>query len=380
MGLGLLCSELEDRGITGLTIILCGRTKATVKSNMGDVLTEQFGDNFRYTTSKKLDGKTKDAVLFSQNIHIKGFDDGKAEELFRGISNVFCVLHDECTLCNPADLKYLMGRLRGEWDKYDFPEGICPGFYVGSCNPEGPTNHIKKLIDSPKYNSLKWNMNNACWNGAEEYYAGLMEDYRDNPLMYKRYLLGLWVSAEGQIFASFDPDRHILNSQEYSVDFAGFDRVVIGIDVGSNHPTSIVVGGVDGDTYVILETYRYQRTPLSDIAIRVAEIMDRIRTSGAYVDAIYVDPAAASMRDELRKLKITALNAMNEHLEGIRCVDTKFARNELFIMDCCVELIDEIGNYVWKESSNGKDEIRKIDDDCCDGMRYLVFTDSQTHK
>ena len=380
MGLGLLCSNLEDLCITGLTIILCGRTKTTVKSNMGDVLAEQFGEDFKYTTSKKLDGKTKDAVLFSQNIHIKGFDDGKAEELFRGISNVFCVLHDECTLCNPDDLKYLLGRLRGEWDKYNFPEGICPGFYVGSCNPEGPTNHIKKLIDSPKYNSLKWNMHNACWNGADEYYAGLMEDYKDNPLMYKRYLLGLWVSAEGQIYASFDPDKHILSSNDYSVDFKGFDRIIMGVDVGSNHPTAIVVCGVDSGTYVVLETYRYQRTPLSDIALNIAKIFDRVRSSGAVIDAVYVDPAAASMRDELLKNGINSLNARNEHIEGIRCIDTLYARDRLYIMDTCTELIDEIGSYVWKESKSGKDEINKINDDCCDAKRYCIYSDVKRHE
>ena len=337
VGLGLLCQSLQEIDITGLNVVLCGKTQITVRQNICNVLADRFGEDFKYDSSKK-DGKTKAATLFGQNIYIIGFDDGKAEERFRGLTNVFCVLHDECTLCTPEQFNFMLGRIRGEWTEYNFPEGIVPGFYVGACNPDHPRHHIKQKIDSGKYGVLKWNMNNACWDGAEEYYDGLKFDYRDNSLMFRRYLLGLWVSAEGQIYASFDPDKHILNSDEYSVDYTGFDRVGIGIDVGSNHPTAIVVCGVDGDTYVVLETYKFQRTPLSDIAVKVAEIIDRINAAGKDVDAVYVDPAAASMRDELSKIGIVALNAMNSHIEGIRCVDTKFARDELFIMDTCEEL------------------------------------------
>ena len=379
IGLGLLCKNLQEHDITGLNIVLCGKTQQTVKQNVCNVLADNFGEDFKYDSSKK-DGKTKTATLFGQYIYIIGFSDSKAEERFRGLTNVFCILHDECTLCTKEQFNFMMGRLRGEWVDYKFPEGIVPGFYVGACNPDNPHHHIKEKIDSGKYNSLKWNMNNACWVGADEYYEGLKYDYRDNSLMFRRYLLGLWVSAEGQIFASFDPDKHILKSEEYSVDYSGFDRIIIGVDVGSNHPTGIVVAGVDGDTYVILETYKYTRTPLSDIALKIAEIYDRVNASGTKVDNLFIDPSAASMKDELRKIGINSMNAANEHIEGIRCVDTKFARDEIYIMDSCPELIDEIGSYIWKETSSGKDEINKINDDCCDAMRYLIVTDIQLHK
>lgn len=378
VGLGCLCRMLQSIQIIGLSIVLCGRTQQTVKTNICNTLSKLFGEDFKYDSSRK-DGITKTATLFGQYIYIIGFNDSKAEERFRGLTDIFCVLHDECTLCSKDQFSYMLGRIRGDWSGYNFPDGIIPGFYVGTCNPDSPTHFIKQFIDSGDYDSLLWTMNNACWDGAKDYYDGLINDYKSNPLMYRRYLLGEWVSAEGQIYASFDPDKHVLSSSDYNVVFNGFDRLIIGLDVGSNHPTAIVLCGVNDETYVVLETYKYRRTPLSDIAIEVAKIYDRVRASGSKVSSLFIDPAGASMKDELHKIGIDTINAMNSHIEGIRCIDSKFARDEIYIMDTCEELIGEIGSYVWKENST-KDEINKVNDDCCDALRYAIYTDSQMHK
>lgn len=72
----------------------------------------------------------------------------------------------------------MLGRIRGDWSGYNFPDGIVPGFYVGTCNPDSPTHFIKQFIDSGDYASLLWTMDNACWDGAKDYYDGLINDYK----------------------------------------------------------------------------------------------------------------------------------------------------------------------------------------------------------
>ena len=113
---GLYCYEFMEQVIIGLSFVLLGKTQQAVKKNMCNVLSNLFGENFKYDSSKK-DGKIKDAVLFGQYIYIIGLNDASSESKFRGISDIMGILHDEAVLCTQDQFNYIIGRLRGQNDK-----------------------------------------------------------------------------------------------------------------------------------------------------------------------------------------------------------------------------------------------------------------------
>lgn len=379
MGFGLLCKKLKDYGLTGLTFILCGKTQQTVKKNVCNTLTKIFGDNFKYDSSRK-DGIMKDAVLFGQYIVILGFNDTGSEQKWRGLSDVFGVYHDECTLCTEEQFNFMLGRIRGDWSNLDVPDGVVPGFYVGSCNPDHPNHHIKKKIDENKeYKSMQWTMENACWNGAEEYYKGLKYEYRNNELFYKRFLLGIWLGSEGQVYTMFNPRVHILEVEDINIDYKSMKRNIISIDYGSDHPTAILLISLNyNGIYIVSKEWKLRGVAPSDIADRVNFILDFLEQEGSYCSGVYIDPSAKALKDEFVKAGIVYKNALNKHEDGIGTIKSFLSLNKLFITSNCENLIAEMYSYHYKESNSetGKDDVEKIGDDFVDSLRYGVYTDS----
>lgn len=245
VALGLLCLELFKNKVKGLDIVLLGKTQQTVKKNQCNVLSSCFGTNFKYD-SGRTDGKVKDAVLFGQYIHIIGLNDKSSESKFRGISNIFCIVHDEAIFCTKEQFNAVQSRLRAEFK----PEvqqvfdklGLVVPFYIASTNPDSPNHFLKKLIDDDFFNkSVVWTMEDAKWNGSKEYYDNLKTLYKEGTLDYQRYLLSLWVAAEGAIFTYFiaNHNKFIIDKLEKRVGFA-----TAGLDFGGNKSgTSLVITG-----------------------------------------------------------------------------------------------------------------------------------------
>ena len=389
VGLGILCKLLNyDCNLTGLTFVVAGKTKTTVEGTVGSELKNIFGDDY-IPTQSSLDGKRKDAILFGQNIIYIGNNNINSEANWRGISNIVGILCDEVTLITQDQYLYMLGRLRGEFKEIKeaiskLPDGhilksLCLGFFVGTCNPDDPTHFIKKMIDSGKCAYTNWTMDDACWDGAEEMYSRLKAQYEPGSLHYRRYLMGEWTGAEGMVFSSFDKEKNILKSEDTEVVYRDFDRVVLGVDYGSNHPTAIVLVGVSGCQYVVLKNYKLQREAPSEIIYKIKQIYDMVSREGTKIKHLFIDPSAVALKDELHKNRMTYDNAKNEHSGGIGCINSKFYTGDLFIMDSCEELISEIYGYIYKDTQSGNDEVVKVHDDLCDSMRYAVYSDARIY-
>lgn len=389
--LGIICKLLkEDCGLTGLTFVVAGRTQKVVMGTIGGELANLFGDDYVISKSIK-DGKRKDAILFGQNIIYIGNSTVNSEASWRGISNIVGILCDEITLISEDQYRFMLGRLRGNFEDIKkaidkLPAGhilrsLQLGFLVGSCNPDNPKHWTKTLIDSGNCQFLNWTMNDACWSGADAYYDKLMKQYPPGSLHYRRYLLGEWTGAEGMVFSSFDKLNNILSLSEYDIDYSAFDRMVLGVDYGSNHPTAIVLVGVDDstNTYIVVDEWKLKGTAPSEIVFRIKRIIDDVDSQGGEIKHIFIDPSAVAIKDELTKNRISYIHANNRHLDGIGCINSKLYNKQLYIMDNCEGLINEIYGYVYKDNNTGKDEVVKVDDDLCDAMRYAVYTDNSMY-
>jgi hypothetical protein len=403
---GIYCMRLQELGTVGLTFILAGKTQQSVKRNMCNVLNGLFGNDFEYHKGNK-DGLDRDAILFGQNIYIIGFNDSSSREKFQGLSDIMGILHDECTLCKQEQFDYAIGRLRGvinsdssvdEDDedaeyididdnneilgekKIALPEGTTTMWYVGSCNPDAPNHFIKRYIDDNILKNVRWYCEDAIWSGAKAMYDRLRKLYRNNVAFLSRYVNGEWTSSDRMVYPMFNPKQHIIHYEcDERTNYESMKRNFIAVDYGSDHPTAILLISLTySDEYVVNKEKKLERTAVSDIVIEIGKFIDYLASMHCGYHTVYVDPAAATLKDEMRKNGIKYQDALNRHDAGIDCIRNRLSLNSLFIVDECENLLDEMYSYSFKENNenSGKDEVIKIKDDFCDAMRYGVYTDS----
>ena len=372
---GLYCYNLQRLGITGLTFVLLGKTQQSVKKNICNVLSKLFGNDFKYDMSTK-SGIIKDAVLFGQNIYIIGLSDASAETKFRGISNIMGIIHDEAVLCTQEQFDFVMGRLRGEYND-KIPGEYIQQWYVGSTNPDTPNHFLLQYCEAGLLSMKKWYIRDACWDGADEYYARLKLLYKNNPAFYSRYLEGKWTSADRMVYCMFQPKQHIMESEDLFLHYNQFKRNFISVDYGSDHPTAILLISLNYQgVYIVSREWKLRNTAPSDIVSQVSKVIDFIEAENSYCSAVYVDPSAKALKDELTKRGIEYKNALNSHNEGIGFIQTQLALNKLYIVDRCENLIGQMYSYRYKDNNSGKDEVIKIDDDFVDALRYGAYSDS----
>lgn len=249
-------------------------------------------------------------------------------------------------------------------------------------NPSFPNHKIKQWIDKAE-------------NGDKNYYA-LHFTLDDNPyvsenykqrirdslsgLFYKRNYLGLWCLAEGAIFDFFDRNIHIVSRPPRAAEY-----YIASIDYGSSNPFACLVLGVSTGKYtqsgkcVWVEKeyfwdHKKKRPKVnSELGRDVAEFMEPYG-----VRHVYIDPSAASFKTELRQKGIAVIDADNDVENGIQDMTREMSEGNLYVMDCCTNLIREIESYVWdnKAGERGHDEPVKKDDHALDALRYAI----RTHK
>ena len=234
-----------------------------------------------------------------------------------------------------------------------------------SSNPNSPyhwfyTNVIKKLRQK---------------NGLYVHFT-----MRDNPslsqeiidryeMMYsgvwkKRYIDGLWAVADGLVYDMFDDEYHVVSKYKIPVEDA--KDWCIGIDYGTGNATVflLMMKTYNDRIYAVKEYYyagRKEAQENDDYSLQKTDrefaedlksfIIDNYNLTGkGYRNdiEIFVDPAAASFKVELRKhFRMKVKNADNEVIDGVRKVATRLSLGELFISEDCPNLIREFHNYMW---------------------------------
>jgi phage terminase large subunit len=94
------------------------------------------------------------------------------------------------------------------------------------------------------------------------------------------------------------------------------------------------------------------------------------------VSAVYVDPAAASLKIALRQADLPALDANNDVLLGIKICSKFIGGKNIVIQKGCTTLREHIQSYAWdsKAADRGEDKPVKKNDHILDALRYAVCT------
>ena len=184
---------------------------------------------------------------------------------------------------------------------------------------------------------------------------------------YERYVLGRWAAARGLVYPMFSKTRHL------RADIPRCSRFVVSCDYGTVNPASFGLWGyAEGAWYRLREFYHDSRREgrvLTDA--QYADLLEQF-VGLCEVEAILVDPSAASFIACLRERGLPARAARNDVGNGIRTVAAALGEGRVFFHTLCHDTIREFGLYRWDDRAEG-DVPCKRDDHAMDDLRYFAL-------
>ena len=370
--------------------LMTGVTIGTLKDNILDPIEEMVGpENFHYSSG------SREVYICGIKCLIRGASDEAAEKKIRGIT-LKGHYGDELTLWPKNYYRRGMDRLSVQGAKF-----------FGTTNPDSPYHWLKTDYLEKALYTGSGEMDLLEYHFELEDNLGLPEDYVENlkkeftGLWFKRFILGLWVVADGAIYDMFDENAHTI-SDWASVPGWGrperppFEKVIAGIDHGASNPTAMILTGhFQGKWYAFAE-HRHEGQANGGISATNHEHYQnhkRFLENGGYLPGMnpgainpivprytLLDPAAAAYRTELKRHGWPGTkeveNAENDVLQGIQVVSTALASGQLVVHTSCTQLIKEFMTYIWDPKAveeQGRDKPVKLHDHSLDALRYALM-------
>jgi len=205
--------------------LMTGKTLTSLKRNCLGLLQTLVGkNNFTFSISQK------SAKLFGRTVWLEGANDDRAEAKIRGMTLGGAYV-DELTQVPQDFYKMLLSRL-----------SIKNAKLYATTNPDTPNHWVKvQIIDNEEIDKKVWNFalddNEILKKENEEYFEQLKKEYKSmGGVFFDRFILGLWVVAEGLIYKQFANNTELFLKDE-AVDENGnkinFLMITIGIDYGA---------------------------------------------------------------------------------------------------------------------------------------------------
>lgn len=336
--------------------LLTGKTQTTIERNILDPLRKRF----KHVSTINHKGIV---TIFGKPFYVVGANDESSVKKIQGLG-LHYAYGDEVTTWPENFFNMLKSRLDKPGAKFD-----------GTCNPEGPYHWLKTFIDRPDLDIFHQHFELDDNPYLDEVFKeNLKKEYTG--VWYQRFILGLWVMAQGIIYDMFSEKKNCIEEKDLP---PYFDYYVCPIDYGTVNPFAAGLAGIKGDEIYIIKEYYFdskkamrQKTD-SEYSKDIQEF-----TKNTPCKYIIIDPSAASFILQLRKDGVPGvLKANNAVLDGIRNVSSALAKRKIKIVKKnCPNLIKEFSSYVWDEKAQeyGEDKPIKQFDHCLDFLRYLVFT------
>lgn len=244
-----------------------------------------------------------------------------------------------------------------------------------NCNPRGPYHYIKvEFIDKQTekriyYIHFSMDDNLSLSDRVKERFRRMFSG-----VFFKRYILGLWVLAEGIIYDMFDEAVHCVEQLP-----PRFERLLLGVDYGTGNPTVLLLLGQFGNSLYVIDEYYWDSSKTGrqkTDAEYSADLKQFI--AGRYPQNILIDPSAASFKLQLKRDGVAGVReANNQVVDGIRTVATFLGEKRLYVCrPNCPNLVKEFASYVWdpKAQQRGEDKPLKQSDHALDALRYCIHT------
>lgn len=336
--------------------MMCAKSLTTLKRNCLMLLQELVGeDNFTYSTSSK-EGK-----LFGRLIHLEGANDARSESKIRGITlqGAYC---DELTQFPKDFFSMLLSRLR-----------LPNAKLIATTNPDSPSHWLKTdYIDRQEelsFLDMQFLIDDNT-TLPRDYVENLKLEYTG--VFYDRFILGLWVLAEGIIYPKY------AEAIEEPPENVKPEKYALSIDYGTQNAFAAIIWAKYGDAWYAVDEYYYSGRDkgISKTDAEYGNDMDEFTRHIEGRIPTIVDPSAASFITELKRKpskKYRVIPADNAVMDGIRESSTAMERGLIKISPKLKNWKKEAGGYVW-DGNAVDDKPVKTDDHLMDSMRYFVKT------
>lgn len=296
--------------------------------------------------------------------HIFGGKDEKSQDFVQGFTAAGAFL-DEVVLMPESFVNQVVARCSVDGSKLWF-----------NCNPGGPKHYFKtNWIDKAKEKRLY--VLHFSLDDNPSLSEQVKARYRRNfsGVFYDRFVLGLWVMAEGIIYSMFDPKKHLVNAEEFR-----YSEYYVSIDYGTMNPFAMSLWGkvIGKEKWIKIRNY-YHIGRDGDVQKTDEEYyQDLVEFVGKiYPRYLIIDPSAASFIATVKKHQVyTIKKANNDVLNGIRNVATALSLEIIQYDHSCKETVMELESYVWDAKAAEKEieQPLKTNDHLMDGDRYFVNT------
>ncbi len=354
----LFGSAVQSRFNEGLHYIITGYTLGSIKRNVLDPLSEMTGKECRTDAGGTF-------AFYGNKVHCFGAD--KADS-YKGITGVTAAgwYANEVTLQHENSIRECFNRCSGKdarifWDtNTDYPEHPVKTQYIDKSGERLSNGRLRiqawhfQLDDNPYL--------------PADYVEGLKANTPQG-MWYERAINGAWVAAEGLVYALFDREVHVVEPFTPPADW----KRIRAIDFGYTNPFVCLWGAVDYDGRLYVYDEHYQAAAL--IKDHAAAIHERGSVSWTTADH------DAQERAELNAKGVPTTAAIKEISLGLQRVAERLVvlpdgYPRLFISGVCVNLLRELGQYVWEPVKDGKPVKEKPYDKnnhAMDALRYMVM-------
>jgi len=195
---------------------------------------------------------------------------------------------------------------------------------------------------------------------------------------YEQEVLGDFTTFEGLVHKWFDRDEHIksfgwmqdkITREERGKIIPDFDRIIYGQDWGfSSDPAGALAIVVNGEDYYIIDEFKERGLTNQELAKQIQGWYDN-HDSGP----VYCDPAEPGSIEVFHRNGIDALKADNSVSEGLQAVKT--VSDNIHVAEHCTSLINEFGQYRYKDDPKDDSDVVKAHDHLMDALRYSIIMD-----
>lgn len=337
---------------------ICGKTVQSVERNVLKPL--QQCEDLPYTMTYKVSNRVLTVKCGKKTnwFYLFGGKDESSYMLIQGIT-LAGVFFDEVALMPRSFVEQAMTRtISYENAKYFF-----------NCNPESPNhyfykNWLENLRPGTQHLHFQLEDNPTL---SEKQIQQTKEKYTG--VFYDRYILGLWVLAEGLIYPMFN-ESCISPTEERD-----YTEYMVSMDYGIQNPTAMILWGKCGNTwYAVKEFYHSGReTGSQKTDQQYYDELEKL-AGDLPVRKLIIDPSATSFIALCnQKKRFSVWRANNDVVDGIQHTASCISDGMIKINDCCKRTIQEFGLYSWDDKS-GEDKPIKENDHAMDAVRYFVNT------
>lgn len=362
---------VERAPLTG-ELPMIGRTRQSVARNVfgpagfGNV--EVFGPltrDVQYTPGAPT------ARIFDRTIPIFGAADSRAWQTVLGMTGAGGYV-DELTVMDKAAFNQFLFRM-----------SVAGSRVIATTNPDGQYHWVKTdIIDRRQETGTRVRQFTPDDNphpDIQEWVAKMVRQFPPGTMWHSRYILGLWVSAEGVIYSMFDKDRHVRKPVDMPTMTAW---IADGIDYGASEEGNtrgirVAIGPhPSGDGHALYVTGEWAPPRQADI-----QLSKGYRDWSAQFPGTprfkYLDTNAGSLRMQMHADGVRGLADPDKSVApGIQTIASLLAADRLFIVSTATSLLEEFTAYRWdpKATARGKDEPLKANDHSLDALRYAIYS------